>query len=70
MTAQELGQALYTGNDIAMQWYLATHPESRYPGAGELVIQPTNGGLRAGVGPGALLLIGALILGAIYLSNK
>ena len=70
MTSQELAAANYAGNDVAMQWYLATHPENRYPAAGELVAAPTNGGYRVGVGPGALLLLGLGLVAVVFLLKQ
>jgi hypothetical protein len=64
MTASELSQAIFAGNDIAMQWYGLTH-QVAIPGAGTMTINPESGSVQ--VGSGILILGGLLLLAAIFL---
>jgi len=69
MTSAELGSAIYAANDVALQWYLATHPTA--PAGDRVVIQPTaGGGLAASFGSGTLLLVGVAIIAAVVLLKK
>jgi len=69
MTSQELGAAVYAANDIALQWYLATHATA--PAADRVVIQPVaGGGLAASFGSGTMLLVGVAIIAAVVLLKK
>jgi len=71
MTSRELAAALFAGNDIALQWYAVTH-NTQIPGAaGSVVVQtPPGGGLSATFGSGTLLLVGIVVLGAVFLLKK
>ena len=64
MTASELGQAIFAGNDVAMQWYALTH-QVTVPGPGTISVSPESGSVQ--VGSGILVLAALLVLAAIFL---
>ena len=64
MTASDLSQAIFAGNDIAMQWYGLTH-QVAIPGAGTVTVNPESGSVQ--VGSGILVLGALLIIGAIFM---
>jgi hypothetical protein len=64
MTASDLSQAIFAGNDIAMQWYGLTH-QVAIPNAGTVTVNPNTGSVQ--VGSGILILVGLLAIGAIFL---
>jgi hypothetical protein len=64
MDARDLSQAIFAGNDIAMQWYGLTH-QVAVPGAGTITVNPERGSVQ--VGSGVLVIIGLLVVGAIFL---
>jgi len=64
MTASDLSQAIFAGNDIAMQWYGLTH-QVAVPGPGTITVNPERGSVQ--VGSGVLIIVGLLVIGAVFL---
>jgi hypothetical protein len=64
MTADQVGQAIFAGNDVMMQWYALTH-QVTIPGPGTITMNPESGSLQ--VGSGILVLGALLVIGAIFL---
>lgn len=64
MNASDLSQAIFAGNDIAMQWYGLTHQVS-IPGPGTVTVNPQSGSVQ--VGSGILVLVAIVAIGAIFL---
>lgn len=71
MDRSDLGQAIYAGNDIAMQWYALTH-QVVTPGVGTLTMQtnPDTGRTSLQVGSGALVLVGLALVAAVLILKK
>lgn len=64
MNASDLSQAIFAGNDIAMQWYALTH-QVTIPGPGTITVNPERGSVQ--VGSGVLVIVALLAVGAIFL---
>lgn len=69
MTRQELAAAIFAANDVALQWYQATHSDA--PAAGRVIIAPQpGGGLSASFGSGTLVLVGVALIAVVVLLKK
>jgi hypothetical protein len=64
MDARDLSQAIFAGNDIAMQWYGLTH-QVTIPNAGTVTVNPNSGTVQ--VGSGILVLIALVVVGGFFL---
>lgn len=64
MNSQDLQNAIFAGNNIALEWYLVTHPQAHPPGvpAGTIAITPTSASLGSGIILLALGVVALLVL--------
>lgn len=68
MTSSDVQQAIFAGNDIAMQWYALTHQTVVPGGPGTITVQtPPGGGLNATFGSGTLVLVGLGLIALVVL---
>ena len=67
MTTQDLQQAIFAGNDIAMQWYALTHQQTGAQQQSVIVRPNPLGGGSATFSTGTLVIAGIAIIAAVYL---
>ena len=68
MTQDSLSRAIFSANDVALQWYAVTHNMAVPGSPGSVVVStPQGGGLSASFGSGTLLLVGLVIVAAVLI---
>jgi len=71
MTSGELTRAIFTANDVALQWYAVTH-QTAVPGAPGSVVMtsPPGGGFSATFGSGTLVLAALGLLAVVFIMKS
>lgn len=63
LTAEDVAAIAMLGNNALLQWYQVTH--NQVPGSG-VAVQVGGGGITASGQTSTLLLLGLVVLGAVY----